>query len=139
MWNERQLIYLAGIIDGEGTFYIGRKFNHRIVVVNTDERIIRWLRDNIGGLVYSRKNVKNPTWKIKYEWIIERAKVTEITKAILPFLVGKKEQAEVMIKFRESFTRTRGNRKSVPKEILNFRAQCYEDMKKFNHRVPLPI
>ena len=47
--KKQDVIYLAGIMDGEGSFYIGqdakreRNFNSRIVIVNTDIKLIDWL------------------------------------------------------------------------------------------------
>jgi hypothetical protein len=139
MWSERQLIYLAGIMDGEGCFYISKEFRHRMYVVNTDERIIRWLKTNFGGFVYSRISKKNPHWKRKYEWVITKPEVRDICTAIIPYLVGKREQAELMVKFRDSFTLKCGNGQKIPEDIFAFRTQCFEELKKLNHRIPLPL
>lgn len=141
MWKESQFIYLAGIIDGEGTFYISPAphFRHRIVVVNTDERMIRWLINNFGGLVYRRTSKKNPHWLPKYEWIIVKADIIPICKGLIPHLTTKREQAELMIKLRESFIKKGANNKEVSEDILKFRTQCKEEITKFNHRIPMPL
>lgn len=117
--NEKQIIYLAGIMDGEGTFYIGQEkrnpkgFNSRILVVNTDSRLINWLHKTFGGLVYERTSAKNPHWKIKYEWITQKIQILPICEAILPYLICKKEQAEIMIQFRKTFDKKK--RKKQPR------------------------
>ena len=60
--NRREkLIYLAGIIDGEGSIGIehlspckNRKKSYyvcRLCVINTDEKLIIWIKDNFGGSV----------------------------------------------------------------------------------------
>lgn len=141
MWTEKQFIYLAGIIDGEGTFYISPAphFRHRILVVNTDERIIRWLVNNFGGLVYKRSSKKHPEWKLKYEWIVVKADIIPICKGLLPFLTSKKEQAELMIKLRESFANIHGRNKQVPEDIYKFRCECKDKITQLNHRIPLPL
>ena len=143
MWKKDKLIYLASMIDGEGTFYISPNPNYRsrIVIVNTDERIIRWLLNNFGGLVYSRTDKKHPHWKLKYEWIVSKCDMAQLCKALLPHLVSKKEQAETMIKLRNSYTRSKGNgtKHINSKDLLDFREECYQNMKKFNHRIPLPL
>ena len=137
MWSERQLIYLAGIMDGEGTFYISKEFRHRMYVVNTDERMIRWLKHNFGGLTYKRNSKKNPHWRTKLEWVLVKAEIMEICEAIIPYLVCKKEQAEVMVKFRKSFTNSAGHH--ISEKTRDFRKLCYKEMKELNHRIPLPL
>lgn len=140
MWNDAQLSYLAGIMDGEGSFYIGltkNKFNSRMYIVNTDERLIHWLKNTFGGLTYKRNSLKNPHWKTKYEWIIEKAQIDPICKLIIPFLIIKKEQAELMIKFRSTFIDRK--RFNITDEIMIFRTKCFENMKKLNHRSSLPL
>jgi hypothetical protein len=135
MWNDTQLSYLAGIMDGEGTFYIGNtksKFNSRMYVVNTDERLIHWLKNTFGGLTYKRNSLKNPQWKTKYEWIVEKAQIDPICRLIIPFLIIKKEQAELMVKFRSTFIKNRNT--VLTDKIRIFRSQCLENMKKLNHR-----
>jgi len=135
MWNDIQLSYLAGIMDGEGTFYIGvngNKFNSRMYVVNTDERLIEWLKNTFGGLVYKRNSLKNPQWKTRYEWIIEKSRIDPICKAVIPFLIIKRDQAELMINFRQTFTKNR--RPKITDEIRINRLAFCENMKKLNHR-----
>ena len=141
MWTEKQFIYLAGIIDGEGTFYISPAphFRHRILVVNTDERMIRWLINNFGGLVYSRTSKKNPHWKLKYEWLLIKADIIPVCKGLIPHLSCKKEQAELMIKLRETFTKVLGNNRKVPNNTFKFRCECKDKITKLNHRIPHPL
>jgi hypothetical protein len=140
MWNENQIAYLAGIMDGEGSFYIGRDhrrekcFNSRLYVVNTDERLIKWLQENFTGLTYSRTSPKNPKWKMKYEWVARKSEILPICEAIYPFLICKREQAEVMIKFRETFKERRGARHSVPSETHDLRLNLLSQLSKLNHR-----
>lgn len=140
MWNVNQIVYLAGIMDGEGTFYIGqdnrnqKSFNTRLYVVNTDERLINWLHENFGGLIYSRTSVKNPQWKKKFEWISHKSQILPICEAIYPYLICKKEQAEIMIKFRNTFQEKRGKNNPVPMGIHEVRLTLLSDIRKHNHR-----
>ena len=138
MWNTDQIAYLAGIIDGEGTFYIGkhaiqeRGFNARVLVVNTNEKLMNWLHCTFGGLLYSRKSKKNPHWKLKYEWILNKSDILSFCKLLLPYLICKKEQAELMIEFRETYNIK--TTRDVPKDILEVRFKCYNHMKSLNQR-----
>ncbi len=135
-----QIVYLAGIMDGEGTFHIGhhnknsRSLTSRLYVVNTDVRLINWLHENFGGLIYTRTSIKNPHWKKKFEWVVNVSQIIPITEAILPFLIVKKEQAELMIKFRKTFDQSKPNGKRISDEILSIRLDCLSEMRKLNHR-----
>lgn len=136
IWSIAQLAYLAGIIDGEGTFYIGkinhRKFTSRIYVVNTDKKLIDWLHKNFNGSFYERNSIKHPHWKTRYEWILDKAQIDSVCKKILPFLIIKKKHAELMINFRQTFTPHK--RPRISNEILDFRNECHAKLKKLNHR-----
>lgn len=138
--TKEQIIYLAGIIDGEGTFYIGKHnkhkkgFNCRLYVVNTDQRLINWLHKNFGGLIYSRSSSKNPHWKTKFEWIVNTSQILPICESIFPYLICKKEQAEIMMKFRKTFDQWRGMGNLISEDIISIRLQCLNDLRKLNHR-----
>ena len=74
------LIYLAGIVDGEGCIYLQtqtinrvRYRTFRLSVTNTNLELIEWLGDNFGGYVYIKK-LRNPSYKKCYDWRIGGAK-----------------------------------------------------------------
>ena len=129
--GTRQLAYLAGIIDGEGTIYIQHtqrgEYRLKLYVVNTYEPLIRWLQDNFDGLVYSRISKKNPHWKRKWEWMSN----AEILPEIIDYLIVKKEQAKLAIEFRKTFHQ---NRRPNENDIV-IRKKCFEEVKKLNNRV----
>jgi hypothetical protein len=140
MWKNTVLAYLAGIIDGEGCISLRRilekgkcaKWDIRIYVVSTDKILIDWLQSNFGGTTYSRISKKNPHWKRKHEWIISKKALTPILTAIYPFLVIKKQHCEIAIKFRETYTD--GLRNRLSSQLLEIRHECFENLKKLNHR-----
>lgn len=140
MFDEKHVVYLAGIMDGEGTFYIGQEirhpkcFNSRLYVVNTDERLIQWLHNIFGGLVYSRSSKTHPRWKEKFEWITNKNQILPICEAILPYLICKKEQAKILIAFRKTFDQKRGRSNPVPDELHQFRLKLLSDLRELNHR-----
>jgi len=140
MWEKTKLAYLAGIVDGEGCISLRRHtqknrrptWDIRIYVVSTDKVLIDWLKENFGGLTYFRNSKKNPHWKTKHEWIISKKQLTPVLHAILPYLVIKKEHCELAIKFRDTYTGKRHWR--IPEELSIIRHQCFESIKKLNHR-----
>jgi hypothetical protein len=108
---DARVAYLAGIIDGEGTVYaqkIRGRFNVRIYVVSTDVRLVRWLEQNFGGLVYHRNSPTHATWKTKWEWVVDKRETTRILELVLPYLIVKREQAELGIALRRDIEAKRG-------------------------------
>lgn len=110
MTHKEKIIYLAGLIDGEGHFFIydwdGGK-NSRpqvivgIVVANTNKEIIDWLKENYGG--YKRSvTPKVKHWSIYYDWQLRGKAAIALAHLIEPYLIIKREQVKRLtdIKFK---------------------------------------
>lgn len=108
--NEIQLAWLAGIIDGEGSIILSRQRNNymntALVITNTNIEILNKVEK-----IYSELGI-NPHWhKIKsnkkqhsdcFHLMVTRLKeINTILKAILPYLIGKRAQAETFIRYAE--------------------------------------
>lgn len=111
-----QIAYLAGIIDGEGSIYIGNfscnkktkvpYYQTNIQVTNTDKPLIDWIYNVFGGLISkrtSRQHAHNSR-KQAYIWTASGDRVTHLCELILPYLIVKTRQCEIMIKMRATFT-----------------------------------
>jgi len=144
--NQREAIlfsYLAGIIDGEGTIRIGAnnppaKWPNRNIVYYasiglgmTDKAVIELFAKKFGGNL--RKECV-PNRKIVYRWGTCGSKVVpEIIKRLLPYLIVKKKQAELVIKFCEERKTTGFRRnKKLPISELQRREEFYWKVKKLN-------
>ena len=138
MIDITKIAYFAGIMDGEGSFYIGqaakhpKSFNSRLYVVNTDILLINWLKTNFKGMIYSRKSKKNPHWKEKFEWISHKTDILSICEMLLPYLIIKKEHAKVMINFRKTFDKKRGRSNGVPLKVHYKRLHLRDELRKLN-------
>lgn len=119
MYNEDKTkwSYLAGMVDGEGCIGMWRtqarhkeyatngktysSFNLRIQIYNTSLELMKWLVANFGGTYQIRKNAKQEH-KDSYNW---RPKGENNTKkmllGMLPYLVIKREQAQLALKYIE--------------------------------------
>ena len=106
--NKDKLAYAAGIIDGEGCVRIvarkprfGRSTQHTLLlmVAQKDGRLVDWLFGNFGGIVYLKNKRTDGTDWI-YEWRVTEQKAADVLKDVLPFLIVKKEQAELAIRFQ---------------------------------------
>lgn len=105
--------YLAALIDGEGCISIYRRLqktrkyaetdywmmNHRLSVYNTNEKLMKWLISNFGGVYYT-KSRRSDIHKVEYDWRPKGAKNLErMLLGVLPYLVIKKEQATILLEY----------------------------------------
>ena len=100
MTKKEKLIYLAGMIDGDGHFckpdtVNGRGEHHkytRIIVVNTNIELIDWIKHNFEGNAYVyKKKVFNH--KRMGRWSLQGTKATKLIARLLPYLIVRKQQA----------------------------------------------
>lgn len=146
-----QLAYLAGILDGEGCFVIGcyafskktgvPHFHTTIQVTSTDKILIEWLVNNFGGKLssYTEKQMANNCKRIPFRWTIFSDRVKHLCECVMPYLVIKKEQAQVMIEMRNTFEKTRmrkGHKGTQPidKEVLDIRYFLFHKLKSLHIR-----
>ena len=104
--ENTELAYIAGIVDGEGSIAISRarRGGHTtyfvsVSVSNTVHWLLEWLKFNFGGCIVQLK--KPPQQKEAWEWKLSRGPGMRFVKAILPYLLLKKAQADLAIKFQE--------------------------------------
>ena len=121
--NTHWLAWAAGIIDGEGCIRLARNkrkdrpndtFTAMVFVVNTDIRMLLKLREILGGDVVSRPAPRNPNHKPQWRWQVFSGKSLFVLEQVLPWLVAKKEQAELVL----SSTQYRGNVKRDSSNVI---------------------
>jgi hypothetical protein len=97
--TEAELGYLAALIDGEGCLTLDRNGQPSLQIINTDERIIGWLRVHIPVDRESVSvQVQRPLWhKPRWSWRCPSKYVALLLTSLLPYLVCKREQAEILI------------------------------------------
>lgn len=141
------LAYLAGIIDGEGCFFIGKlpkkegdgyvsdHYRGTIKICSTDEILIVWLTETFEGTQssISKYQPKSNISRMVYTWNVTGERLLDICHQVFPYLVIKKQQCEIMIKFRNTYIQKMGSNKINP-ELLDIRAQCLIDIRKINSR-----
>ncbi|HEX5553446.1 MAG TPA: hypothetical protein VFX43_09380 [Chitinophagaceae bacterium] len=148
--NQREeLIYLAGLFDGEGTITINSGYSKKYVIKNrcsdmgygvlvrigmNDEKSIRRYHEFFGvGQYFSEKEYKG--YRAMHRW--QSRKQDQVKKVILklePFLKLKKPQAQLALKFLEECTRPKDVRIGVafPPELIKKRYEFYIQMKILN-------
>lgn len=123
--TERELAYMAGLFDGEGTIGIfkvefkskpNKTFRPIIQFVNTDLRLIAKFT-NIAkalGCTYYMHTDNKSHRKTCYTVQITRFHMQKIwLETFIPFLVGKREQAELQLEFVKRRMELNANNASV--------------------------
>ncbi len=120
--------YTAGIVDGEGSIMItktkgptyrrGFVYKLEVIVVNTNEWLVQWLKLNYGGSIHVRKSRK-PQEKDCYTWSLSSRAAKHFLEFIEPYLILKKAQAEIAMRFQKG--------KPVPGHSISEEQMAVED------------
>lgn len=133
--NDFELGFIVGLVEGEGTislsmgkskiFKQGFALCPRFYITNTNLQLLSEAKRIIGGIIFKAKS-KNTKHKDKYKLCIDGLKVKSFLLEILPYLITKKKQCELAIKYIDIHKRRCGY--SMEEQGL------YNYMKKLNKR-----
>jgi len=122
MNNKIDRRYLAGLFDGEGCIYYNKKhdgkkrdtgINIGASISNTYKPIIERLYNEFGG--YFRKRISKHKFetgryrKTIYELVLLNAKAESFIRECLPYLIIKKERAELVLELRKNTNNYQGS------------------------------
>ena len=151
--NQRQAVlwaYLAGLIDGEGSFVIQKtnvekiakssrsktpKYLAYFCIGMVDKEPLDLIRDTIGmGKVYEeRVPDRRSIWRIRFAG---RLTLIPFVEQLLPYLRVKKERAELILDFCKNWEtpgkKEHGYRACVSDQELQRREEAYLKMRKLN-------
>lgn len=113
--SPTQKAWLAGFIDGEG--FIGITFQRKkensqqsasplfhpyLIITNTNKKSILYIKELVGeGNVYELKS-KNRSLSPAFQFkLTKRGVLNNLLKLIKPYLIIKKEQCQILLKFLE--------------------------------------
>ena len=136
--------YLAGILDGEGCLRISRSAPRRdrktpqsprhaalVFVGNTSLPLVTHLRSTYGGSITRRRATTRH--REFYVWqLTTKALMLEILRTARPYLLVKREQADLLIQFITEFRSFKGLHRVDPEE-LERRERIYQAVKALNH------
>jgi hypothetical protein len=125
------------MVDAEGCISIGAA-NHitkagnsytaymlRIQIANTSKKLMDWLVENFGGVIYTKKrNPNQKSLKVVYQWFTKGGAngQEKFLLSIFPYLLIKREQALIALEF------IRSHREQNPEK----RNTLYEKMRSLN-------
>ena len=110
--NINNLCYLAGYIDGDGCFYLGKTiqnskgiivYEYSIQVLSVKKESVYFFAECFGG--YIRQKAQRPGHKIPYQWTIKTRKCFEVARDIYPFLTDKYKSCALFIEFEAYIVR----------------------------------
>lgn len=139
-----QIAYLAGIVDGEGCFYLGQvkqgkygnglQFHSMLKVTSCDEELIIWLENIFGGQKDSRYRwtSKKSFTRPVYNWQATGEMLDYICPLIKPYLIIKSKQCDVMMRYR--LTSKNIGSKRLPEDVVNKRLELITEMRNLNSR-----
>lgn len=98
--------YLAGLVDGEGSFTVYLRKNGtaitRLSITNCDLPLLEWCKNITGiGSVQTRIHQHPEKWKTSYAWVVSTGSAGSVIVQIKSFLKVKKQQAELILTILE--------------------------------------
>ena len=134
--------YIAGILDGEGcitlskkkdpTMKLGYGLRPHIMVTNTNKSLIKYLRDTTDlGIIYEGK-LTNPKHKPNFRWQLWSLQAQSLLKEVLPYLLIKRKQAELLLEYIDRCSGKKGGFLSA--SMLKYQAKTCDKMRKLNKR-----
>ncbi len=142
--KDTELAYLAGLIDGEGSICISfrrwKKYGEvqtraSLVVYNTDLRMLTWIKERAGGMIYAINRKGSPDWRPSGHWRASELQAELLIEKLMPFLVIKKDQALVYLEFQKTkLSASAGRKLGVPKAMLEKRLELMKQLKHLNEK-----
>lgn len=83
-------LWIAGIIEGEGSFVIKKNGGIQICCTMTDADVLEELMNICGGNLIALKKRKEH-WKDSWRWSINGVEAYDLTKKIFPFLFSRRK------------------------------------------------
>lgn len=139
--TDLELAWLAGLYDGEGSFFICKngssKYQMRVTLTNTDSILIAHtveILDRLGvGPWVSSYTPKSRNSRIAYHIVIGKmANAKKFITSIEPYLVGRSGQASLVLRFIESRLKYEGTNRGIQAPYTDEEDQIYNDLKALN-------
>lgn len=142
--DERDLIYFAGIVDGEGTITIHRQtraqtgnesIHCRVMVANSHEPLMRWIHETFGGKLQVPRSTRSPKHKPVMNWYAGSTEATRLCERLIPYLKVKQRQAEIVVALG-ALGYQRGGKAArwVPDDVRAARRPLVQEIRSLNHR-----
>lgn len=134
--QDTDLAYLAGLLDGEGSYGIFRDktgpntvvWRPKITISMTDEEVIDFVATTWGTTRHKVKRKQyNPNHNEQYVTIISGKKAIAFSEAIRPYVRLKVRQIDLFSRFGETYSTSNPERDEVRKSIYLLMRQYNND------------
>lgn len=140
--DKSTLAYIAGFLDGEGCISLssnGTNRSVRVTFVQCDIRPLEKIQSLLGGAgqltVFNSRRASKKKWKT-HRYKVSGPGAVYLLEELLPYLIVKKEQAEIVIKYQKTL-----NQKThrLPQRLLQYRQSLIRNLPlaKKKHYVPV--
>lgn len=102
MTSKEHLIYLAGLIDGEGCLTFSKdngRYRPQLRLTSIYKPVLDWVKMLFGGNYYEIHRKYPPYSKTSYDWVLSTNQAIDLVKNLLPYLKIKRKEAKVFISF----------------------------------------
>jgi hypothetical protein len=114
---SHEVAYTAGFFDGEGCVNIARYLKRgrpyhtlAIVFTNTDFQVLNWLHQRWGGHLSTPTQPSSPRHHPSRDLRLSAGPARPLLRAMLPYLIIKKQQVEIALEFIDARSDNRGGR-----------------------------
>jgi hypothetical protein len=150
MTTEIEWAWLAGFIEGEGTFQVvAEKRRHiypQLAATSVDRILPDRCRAIAGGNVwgpFGRGHIKNSKWRPAYRWQVRSDALEIAATAMLPFLITKEQQARICILLSRAThmgsIKGRYGRPALTDEFKHWRIRLRQAVMALNRRGTQPL
>lgn len=141
--DPKNWAYIAGLMDTDGSFMISKRilgnkspsYTAKISYGEIDSRPCSFIKKCFKyGKVVIKDNENTRQGRFVWELVV-KDQICLFIRKILPYLIVKKRNAEIVLKFCENMKpMTEGHRFGVPKDELEFRESCFQELKPLQRR-----
>ncbi len=91
MVSDKELPYIAGLFDGEGSITLVRHRSNRthspqVSIASTDYEVVLWCQKRFGGSIVTKQPRKS-NHSVSYDWRLTDRQSLEFLKLIRPYLI----------------------------------------------------
>ena len=116
--SETTLAYVAGVIEGDGTISLSGLADVTVAVTNGNLRLLEWLERSIGGYIVEKSSLSQIGRSPQFQWKVRHSDGARFCRLILPYLVGKKRQAELVVEGLDLKRQFRGRKPALIRRRL---------------------
>jgi hypothetical protein len=120
--EEKDIAYVAGIIDGEGSICLTSRNKNKlpspcVSVSSTDPELLFWIKSKFGGKILGRTS-RETHHKQAYVWTIFNRKALSFLRLIRPYLVIERRKLRTDLLINEYLLYTPRNGKYTKEMLL---------------------